>query len=75
MTRTQDWIFVEGSQERFRKSEIYSLNWNIENTTIYPSCFGGPLAISRDINKPDIRPLISIYSQSGAPLKSFQVLI
>ena len=73
MSQTKDWIYVENSQEIYRKTEFYSLNWNIENIFLIPSNFGGPIAITRDINKQDIRPFISIYSQAGSPIKSFPV--
>ena len=74
MSQTKDWIYVENSQEIFRKTEFYALNWNIENTTLIPSNFGGPVAITRDIGKPEIRPFVSLHSQAGLPIKSFQVL-
>jgi hypothetical protein len=75
MSQTKDWIYVDQSQDIFRKAEFYNLNWNLENSFFIPASFGGPIAITRDINKPDIRPGISIYSQAGLPIKSFQVSI
>lgn len=30
--------------------------------------------LSRDVKKPDVRPFISVFSQSGVAIKSFQVL-
>jgi hypothetical protein len=43
MSQTKDWIYAEHSQEIFRKTEFYSLNWNIENTQLVSANFGGPI--------------------------------
>lgn len=44
MSQTKDWIYAEHSQEIFRKTEFYSLNWAIETSTqLISANFGGPI--------------------------------
>lgn len=62
---------MDNSPDIFRKTEFYSLDWNIDATRLIVCPFGGPIAVTRDIGKPDTKPLISVYSQLGDVIKSF----